>query len=1145
MVSQVDGLRSDEGRLPSQLTQDTTRLAADIVRDRSRQEEQDKNTSLFGRAKSALSAIDRPISERLGFEIPEMRGPLDEILNIAIQEGTRPTNYLAALAGGPAAAGIVRAGRGAKGAKLAAGFLQPVSRSRSPVARIAAEGAVVASGRAAGEGAQAVLPESTPTWARVGIGIGAGLAGGIGAAGAVGRAQRLGVGWDTQSALPEGTQTWGGWADAEQLKAEGRTLTPPPDLAGGWGPQRSLEPAWGGKRAIENLVEGGSPIDAATLEELATLGRGISLGEVGFSAPAAVRSTLGIGEIKPNTRGWMERFTTSGQMPFRKVKGKFALERTGDNPYTTPAFLERRRGRLAAETQGKRLAAITQARLADSGFETDEKGLIPALASVVPEVGAPTIRDVAARFGTYKNSGLLTPKQIATLESIRDDLVLSRQGWDEVVAMQQQLGIAEPGIGIDPLLRKDIEPGGFYIPRGTADTEGTAELAIRFRGKRRGDGERRADWKESETFTSEAAGIRAGYTYEPVASAVGRYVHSIGQKTVDQHISNYLATALNESGDTIAVLRNMPFEIRDPETGEFIRQSKRLRGQDRIALSGLQKYRFPLEMAEDAVYYVDRERDVSDIGATLRGINAAFRGVQATGEMSYLGIQNAIGTVANPEAGLRSAKASTQAWLNSGELIMGNYLIDFDKRAVADDMLTSAEWAAGNLKLTGAQTEFQVGGGVLGDLPGIGGFIKRADRGYGVAGDTMRLETANALLKDWKLRNPGRQVPDDIVKSIAESANRISGWTPQRAFGNFGEATQFAPRYLMARVRALGQLASTNPDKRAQAQSLVGKYLALMTTSTVALNELNGEETDFRPFSGKNGPTFNPLEAEYKNPNFMRVRNVAGRDFSLLGGMDALLGLQIGLMSIATNPTGDVQEMIGRSRQLLTAPVVSTGIDWAIEGENFEGEKLTLDSRAGALDFARRIVPFAVPELAESAQTAVGMGLEGDPAGAAGETAAGLAQGFFGGRGTRQTIRERVDRGDIEDFTPDQQFDSIKPQAWNLVKQIPEFGDLSKYDNFYQWYQANASHLKKQFRETGMGEGQMKLEIDRIIEGLPAYKLYIDTRRQLTTQWVVNNPDTAFNKWEKSGNADWGEGEDWRPTKEQRDIMVQVQGLPR
>ena len=78
-----------------------------------------------------------------------------------------------------------------------------------------------------------------------------------------------------------------------------------------------------------------------------------------------------------------------------------------------------------------------------------------------------------------------------------------------------------------------------------------------------------------------------------------------------------------------------------------------------------------------------------------------------------------------------------------------------------------------------------------------------------------------------------------------------------------------------------------------------------------------------------------------------------------------------------------------------------------------------------------------------------------------------------------------------------------------------------------------------------MGEGQMKLEIDRIIEGLPAYKLYIDTRRQLTTQWVVNNPDTAFNKWEKSGNADWGEGEDWRPTKEQRDIMVQVQGLPR
>ena len=70
-------------------------------------------------AGKVLSAVDTPVSERLGFKVPEMRGPFDEILNIGMQELTRPTNLLFALPG---------VGVGAKGLSLAARASRPGAR---------------------------------------------------------------------------------------------------------------------------------------------------------------------------------------------------------------------------------------------------------------------------------------------------------------------------------------------------------------------------------------------------------------------------------------------------------------------------------------------------------------------------------------------------------------------------------------------------------------------------------------------------------------------------------------------------------------------------------------------------------------------------------------------------------------------------------------------------------------------------------------------------------------------------------------------------------------------------------------------------------------------------------------------------------
>jgi len=84
-----------------------------------REKEEEKRRSLrlpgfLGSILEVFEAVDKPISERIGLRIPEMRGPVDEIGNILLQEATRPSTALIALGGlglaGKAASGAARLG---------------------------------------------------------------------------------------------------------------------------------------------------------------------------------------------------------------------------------------------------------------------------------------------------------------------------------------------------------------------------------------------------------------------------------------------------------------------------------------------------------------------------------------------------------------------------------------------------------------------------------------------------------------------------------------------------------------------------------------------------------------------------------------------------------------------------------------------------------------------------------------------------------------------------------------------------------------------------------------------------------------------------------------------------------------------------
>tara|TARA_R100000808_G_scaffold4097_1_gene13617 strand:+ start:39 stop:4916 length:4878 start_codon:yes stop_codon:yes gene_type:complete len=171
--------------------------------------------SALGGAIDWLEKYDAPLSEKLGIEVAERKGPIDDILRFGVEELTRPST-LAIAAGGIGLAG--KLGRGATLARQAAASrsglssallrgagigaragqfaVAPVAGARGisfPV-RLGAEAATVAGFRGAAEATSERIPESAPGLFKVGAPLAVGLLGGIGGARAsMGAMSRLGL----------------------------------------------------------------------------------------------------------------------------------------------------------------------------------------------------------------------------------------------------------------------------------------------------------------------------------------------------------------------------------------------------------------------------------------------------------------------------------------------------------------------------------------------------------------------------------------------------------------------------------------------------------------------------------------------------------------------------------------------------------------------------------------------------------------------------------------------------------------------------------------------------------------------------------------------------------------------------------------
>ena len=419
------------------------------------------------------------------------------------------------------------------------------------------------------------------------------------------------------------------------------------------------------------------------------------------------------------------------------------------------------------------------------------------------------------------------------------------------------------------------------------------------------------------------------------------------------------------------------------------------RGQGFFELPGLEQRTFPTEMANAAnKVLLDEGIDrgpLSSVSRLVGGFNTLYRSMRSTYDNSAPGIQGLLAWADNPRAAAKALKVNLRAWGRGGEETIWAFYNDFDQMAREAGRLTSQEWTYVGVRQGGAQTEFAVPG-LVGKIPGF----KQANRAFGYFGDALRMNWSDDLLRGEMKR--GRSLADIRARGdldrIANMTNSATGWTRGRIGGAMGDLLLFAPRFLQSRLEIVARAAmSLRPgatlEQRVSRRALL-KLIGEGTLLTVAVNEVLGNETDFKPI--KNG--------RY-NSNFMRIR-FAGRDWSVFGTWDSLA------RAIVSTGTGDLKGVVRGMGSGLTTVAWNT-----ITGKTFLGEEF---KPAFKLEFARRAFetfsPFFLQELPEQIARGARGVREGQRT-AIPETAATIAGEAFGAKSfplSFTDIREEVTR---------------------------------------------------------------------------------------------------------------------------------------
>jgi hypothetical protein len=642
----------------------------------------------------------------------------------------------------------------------------------------------------------------------------------------------------------------------------------------------------------------------------------------GFERPPIAGNIIGLREITPGlTKSEEVENVLLGVG--RAARLPFHL----NNKYGTAAVREKQRVAQAINSQATQFSHRQATAIRQAFPDLEDDLFVPSLAGKVQRIpGAPAIQDIADFYPQFEP--LLTPAQKAALKPIIDTHA-------QYTDLLNKVGVGFPSRASTRI------GGGSYIARVA---EGLAATANEPRGVP-GRGlfaKARKGFEEDIQFETAAAGRVAGVKYAGIEDALRYHYRQAGERATEAHIANYLTTVTDDTNWPISLARR----------GDLDRKA--------VDLAALADHSFP-EAVADSINKVLVNQGATIGGGrnaieALRMLNRGYRGLRATLDNSFMGIQMLLSAYSHPVAAARASRVNFESWANPK--VLARFLETFDAKAPQTGRLTASQWASEGGVHLGAQTgEFAAE--ALQKAP----LFKQAGRAYGYTGDALRLDVADVLLEQ-EMRGyslfgspvaigKGRTLDEirasgDLAK-IGEIVNNMSGVARRRFGGDVGDFLLFAPRFFQSRLETvakglIGLRPGASLDQKIARRSLL-KMMILGTTLTVAANAAAGEDTDFRPIV--NGR---------KNPNFLRVRAL-GRDWSLFGTWDSLMGLLIAA------GRGDVEGAIRAQSSGLVS------LTWDLmSGADYLGRSTRSAENVGRY-LLRQLTPFSGEQVAEAGET--------------------------------------------------------------------------------------------------------------------------------------------------------------------------------
>lgn len=328
----------------------------------------------------------------------------------------------------------------------------------------------------------------------------------------------------------------------------------------------------------------------------------------------------------------------------------------------------------------------------------------------------------------------------------------------------------------------------------------------------------------------------------------------------------------------------------------------------------------PPDIAAVIAKVAKSRRSEGGVEHVIDSVNGLMRGLWATGDASFFGIQGLLMAADNPARAGTAISTAIQSISDSA--FIGKYISHFDEARYGIKP-TSVDWRRYGLHFAGELSEFTLPNtgiaGRVGQLPGI----KHFNRLFTNSGDVYRLTWADALYE------PG--MADDELRTLTTGVNRATGYSRQAFGGSVGESAFFAPRFLQSQIETTiagvrGLAPGASLDQQVARNALL-KLIGIGTGMTFLMNEVRGKDTELNP----------------ADSNFMRVRDVMGSDISLFGPWDSLVRAM----------TEAVQGNPQYALRTKASPALSLAWD-LISGKDFRGEDVYDPSYLGKI-----LLPFS------------------------------------------------------------------------------------------------------------------------------------------------------------------------------------------